>query len=126
MAGEQLRELMRARGVTAVDIADRIGVSKNTVTNWTKGHTPLIPSHVLALAEELAISIDELAGRQAVEVATGEQEALLVLQRLLESAGALRAVSQAAPNLLDVLRDAEETVRRQGGQPPPRPPLRRG
>ena len=60
---ERLRELMRARGVTALDIAGRIGVSKNTVTNWSKGHTPLVPAHVLALADELGTSIDALAGR---------------------------------------------------------------
>jgi transcriptional regulator with XRE-family HTH domain len=115
---------MRTRGVTAIEIAERIGVSKNTVSNWTMGHTPLVPSHLLALAEELAISIDELAGRHAAEVRPAEQDALSVLQRLLENAGALRAVCQAAPNLLDVLRDAEETVRRQRGATPSSP-LRR-
>jgi transcriptional regulator with XRE-family HTH domain len=121
MDGVQLRDLIRSRGLTAAGVATRIGVTKNTVTNWSVGNTRLVPKHLPALADLLGVTIDELAGR-APKHSGDEERALLVLGRLLESAGAVRAISQAAPNLLDVLREAEETVKRHG-EPVERPPL---
>jgi transcriptional regulator with XRE-family HTH domain len=109
---------MRARGVTALEVAGRIGVSKNTISNWTTGRTPVVSPRALALADLLGVSVDELVGRRNADGAATESEAVGVLRDLLGNAGALRAISQAAPSLLDVLSDAEEAVRRAGGDPP--------
>jgi transcriptional regulator with XRE-family HTH domain len=116
-AGEHFRELLRARGLRELDVAEGIGVHKNTVSNWATGRTPVVSPRVRDLAALLGTSIDELASDAGARVSTAAQpddllEAVEVLQRLLDSAGALRSMSNAAPRLMDVLRDAELAVER--------------
>jgi transcriptional regulator with XRE-family HTH domain len=124
--GQQLRNLIRSSGMTANGVAAQIGVNKNTLSNWSQGHTPIVPEHLTALADALGVSIDELAGRKPGRSAA-EEQAITVLSRLVDNAGALRAISQAAPSLLDVLRDAEEALGQRGPRLlPPDPPRASG
>jgi transcriptional regulator with XRE-family HTH domain len=131
MSSGEFRELLQRRGLKAGDVARQLGVHKNTVSNWATGKTPVVPPHLGDLARLLDTSIDELAGitPRSTPLARpseqpGEPGALDVLGRLLESAGAVRSMYHAAPNLMDVLRDAEELVRRHGYDPAPQRPRR--
>lgn len=125
MSDRPLRELFQSRGLRAGDVAREVGVHKNTVSNWTTGKTPVVPPHLRQLARLLDTSIDELAGVGAAEsemqddAATEslESDALELLGRLLESAGAVHAIYHAAPSLMDVLRDAEQLVARGAHRP---------
>jgi transcriptional regulator with XRE-family HTH domain len=131
MSLNQLRTLLEARGLTEVEVAAAIGVHKNTVSNWATGRTPVVPARVQALATLLGTTIDEVAGHQPRTVSAAgddravgatdasERLALDVLARLLDSAGALRALHQSSPNLMGVLRDAQDLVERFGDGPQP-------
>lgn len=120
MSGEYFRQLLRDRDLTGVEVASRIGVHKNTVSNWTTGRTPVVPPHLNALAALLDVTVDELAEPPAPgttpEPSAHEllHRALDVLLRLLDSAGAADPIDEAAPNLMDVLRDAERFVEKHG------------
>lgn len=35
--GEKIRELRKERGITVYEMATRLGVSRNTLTNWERG-----------------------------------------------------------------------------------------
>jgi transcriptional regulator with XRE-family HTH domain len=120
MNDPKLRDLIRLKGTTAGAVAKEIRVSRNTLSNWSRGHTPIVPPHITALANALGVTIDELAGRKPTEA---EAEAQAVLRRLVDNAGALRAISQAAPDLLAVLKDAEAAVGQYGPRllPPNQP-----
>jgi transcriptional regulator with XRE-family HTH domain len=37
---DRLRKALRTSGVGAIEMADYLGVSRNTVSNWINGHTP--------------------------------------------------------------------------------------
>lgn len=132
------RSLLAARGLKEIEVASEIGVHKNTVSNWATGRTRVVPQRVQDLAVLLQTSIDDLAGTPATKSDRDREEAerisrdteeagqlaVEVLRRLLESAGALRSLSQAAPALMDILRDAEDAVERYGGTAPPTGPRR--
>jgi transcriptional regulator with XRE-family HTH domain len=132
MATNQFRNLLQTRGLKEIDVATQIGVHKNTVSNWATGRTRVVPQRIQDLAVLLDTSIDELAGPPRAAQTTRDggltdrEEAALqavdVLRRLLESASALRSLNQAAPALMDVLRDAEAAVELHGSTPPPRGP----
>lgn len=131
---QPLRQLFDDRGLSEAEIARRLGVHKNTVSNWVTGRTELVPKRVLELAAILGVGIDELvhpehppgevAKDDARSASTAESDAIDVLRRLLDSAGAVRSMHQAAPKLMDVLSDAEALVKAFGGRQPPRGPRR--
>lgn len=118
MSAERFRQILDRRGLRGVDVANAVGVHKNTVTNWANGHTPVIPETLQRLARVLDTSLDDLAGGRGPTGATPlteaetEDGAVEVLRRLLERAPALQAIAEATPDLLEVLGDAEEVVRR--------------
>ena len=49
--GEKIRELRKERGITIYEMATRLGVSRNTLTNWEHGEKE---PHAIAMLEEIA------------------------------------------------------------------------
>lgn len=49
--GEKIRELRKERGITVYEMATRLGVSRNTLTNWERGEKE---PHAIAMLEEIA------------------------------------------------------------------------
>jgi transcriptional regulator with XRE-family HTH domain len=129
MSGEHLRSLLRERNLSGREVAVRVGVCTNTVSNWLTGQTHPVPKTAEALAELLGTSIDGLirpplreednhGPRQSPpDPYPAEGDAIKVLQRLLESAHAVEAIHEAGPNLMDILAEAEEVIRRRRGLP---------
>lgn len=70
------REAMRALGINQNDIADRLGVSKGTVSNWFSGRHPASLADLRDIADMLGISIsdmlseDDCLARTALELET--------------------------------------------------------
>jgi putative transcriptional regulator len=67
LIGNRLREIRKAAGLTQAEVADRIGVSRQTV-NYIENGT-FCPSTYLALrlARELEVSVEELFHLKAEE-----------------------------------------------------------
>ena len=49
--GERIRELRKERGITNYEMATRLGISRNTLTNWERGEKE---PHTLEIFEEMA------------------------------------------------------------------------
>lgn len=57
---KQLQHYIRARNLTAAELARRSGVSKQSISNWLGGMEPRSFPHVKKVAEALSVSMDEL------------------------------------------------------------------
>lgn len=49
--GERLRELRKERGLTSYEVATKLGISRNTLTNWERGEKE---PHAVEILEEMA------------------------------------------------------------------------
>ena len=49
--GERIRELRKERGITSYEMATRLGISRNTLTNWERGEKE---PHSVEILEEMA------------------------------------------------------------------------
>lgn len=65
---EKLIQRRKERGMTQEDLADRLSVSRQTVSKWENGECMPDADKFIRLSDILEISLDELAGRE-VEVA---------------------------------------------------------
>ena len=62
MLGQRLYDLRRKQGLSQEQLAEKINVSRQTVSKWESGQsTPDLPK-LLALAEVYSLSLDELVG----------------------------------------------------------------
>ncbi len=63
MFGERLREERIERGLSQIELAVVIGVSKGIISLWENGLREPTLSNLLTLADYFELSLDELVGR---------------------------------------------------------------
>lgn len=68
--GEKIRELRKERGITSYEMATKLGISRNTLTNWERGEKE---PHAVEILEEMSailnVPLQELlAGEKGVRV----------------------------------------------------------
>ena len=72
--GERLSRLRRARGLNQEDLAAQVQVSRQAISKWENDDAmPDLPK-LLAVADALEISLDELCGREAYAAAPAAAE----------------------------------------------------
>ena len=49
--GERIKEMRKERGITSYEMADKLGISRNTLTNWERGEKE---PHAVEILEEMA------------------------------------------------------------------------
>ena len=49
--GERIKELRKERGITIYEMATKLGISRNTLTNWERGEKE---PHTVEVLEEMA------------------------------------------------------------------------
>ena len=49
--GERIRDLRKERGLTSYEMATKLGISRNTLTNWERGEKE---PHAVEILEEMA------------------------------------------------------------------------
>lgn len=54
--GETIREIRKIKGIKAVEMADKIGVSKSAVSQWEKGEGPATLSTLRKIADVLDVN----------------------------------------------------------------------
>lgn len=73
--GLQIMHARKKKGMTQMELADRIGISFQAVSNWERGLSCPDISKLFELSELFDISIDELLGnRRAAQIATEIQD----------------------------------------------------
>ena len=62
MLGQRINELRKARGWSQVDLAKRLGITKQTVSNWENDN--ILPSieMLIRLSETFGVSTDYILG----------------------------------------------------------------
>lgn len=123
-----LRATLERRGLSSAELAERVSVSRNTVTNWTKGTYRPDHEHSKRIAMVLGLTIDELHGRTGApsrrghrpprtttSAAVADQEARGIVRRLaaLGLEEALERIQRASPDLLRVLAEARAHAARE-------------
>lgn len=87
--GEKIKELRRKKGWTQYQLADRVGVSSQVISNLERSYTSdrLRPELMAALSQALGTTIDYLVGpdqRDNIPLSKNEQELLLSFRKLNE------------------------------------------
>lgn len=78
-----LREYRKEKGLSQTELADKIGVSQNTISSWETGRTEPSMRDIKALCNVLDLSVDHLSGAKAREVGEISYEDVLVKVRSL-------------------------------------------
>ncbi|WP_074932897.1 helix-turn-helix transcriptional regulator [Treponema bryantii] len=87
MLSERIKELRIARGMSQVEIAERLGVSKQSVSNWENDN--ILPSidMLIKIAHLFSVSTDFLLGedeRQYLEVTDLTQTQMSHIQQVID------------------------------------------
>ena len=64
-AGQNISALRRERNMTQMELADRMGVSFQAVSNWERGESMSDIVKLTELARLLGVAIDDLLGESA-------------------------------------------------------------
>lgn len=75
--GKKISSLRKEKGITQMELADKLGISFQAVSNWERGNTMPDISKLPELAEILGVTIEELLGDErkgkiVEEVANGD------------------------------------------------------
>ena len=68
MLHEQIRRLRTARGITQVELAHRLGVSKQSVSNWESNNIQPSIELLEKIADLFGVTTDYLLGREDLQV----------------------------------------------------------
>ncbi len=78
----RLVALRKLRGLTQVELAEKIGVSRNLLSNYEQGRTHLTDETIIRIALALKVSSDELLGLKNGQNTDAEKISLRFLRRL--------------------------------------------
>jgi transcriptional regulator with XRE-family HTH domain len=126
----RLSDALKSRAISRKEFAGIVGVSRNTVTSWTRGRYRPDHEHCGRIATALGMSIDELFGRATPPRRNGEpasplkhtaasadHEAQRIVRALavLELEEPLEGLQRITPSILRVLADARAHARTGNG-----------
>ena len=63
--GNNIQSLRKRKGLSQEKLAEKINVTRQTISNWELGETAPNPEQLILLSKEFDISIDELVGNDA-------------------------------------------------------------
>jgi transcriptional regulator with XRE-family HTH domain len=61
---KKIREIREAKGIEQLELADKIGISKQRLNNYENGRSNVPTDLVPVFADALGVSIDTLYGRE--------------------------------------------------------------
>lgn len=88
--GENIKKIAALKGIRQVDIAEHMGVSQGSVSNWIKGTNSIDIENLAELCHFLGVSLDQIYGVAPItpEVTLSSDETELIsLFRMLNSDG---------------------------------------
>lgn len=89
--GEHIARLRKERGITQVEMAERIGLSQSIVSKYESGELRLHAELIVRLAEVFRTSTDEVLGVKSATVSGAAEHGGRTEQRLMKK---LRQVAQ--------------------------------
>jgi transcriptional regulator with XRE-family HTH domain len=107
----RLKAAMELRGYSHRRLANAIGASQNSVTNWTRGHNEPSLRHLRSISRELDVSLSELLEEDRHRPLE-DRASSLVRELAAQPIGpAVQILNESAPDLLDLLGQAERYVK---------------
>lgn len=119
--GRRLREVLGARQVTQSELARRVGVSNNTVTNWVHGvHRPDL-THLERVADALSVDPNDLLrDANPVPGRSDEHRRIVAALAALDVDSSVAALAREAPDLIRILADARRLAKPEAPSDPAR------
>jgi transcriptional regulator with XRE-family HTH domain len=112
--GARIAALRKARSITQVQLAEKLGISQQTLQSYECGRRRVPVSAMPLVAQHLAVSLDELFDSQpkeAAKSAPAKRGPLPQWQQQLQRIGTLpRAKQQVVMQMLDGVLSAEATA----------------
>ena len=87
MLNQRIRELRKARHWSQVELADKLGISKKSLSNWENNNIQPSIEMLMRLASSLNVSTDHLLGmdeRSFLEVSGLSDEELAHVQLIID------------------------------------------
>jgi len=84
---ERIRELRLARGLSQVDLADSLGVTKQSVSNWENSNIQPSIDMLIRLANYFSVSTDYILGmddRDYIEVTGLDDKELAHIRQIID------------------------------------------
>lgn len=72
--GENIYNLRKRKKLSQEDLSERIGVTRQTISNWKLNETTPNPNQLKLLSKVLDISIDELVGNKSMQTRREEKK----------------------------------------------------
>ena len=91
--GQRIATLRKARDLTQVQLAERLGVAQQTLAHYEAGRLRLLAGALIKMAEELGVSIEELVGETKAKTHT-KRGPVPKIQQQLEQLGRLPKAKQ--------------------------------
>ena len=61
---DKILEVAKSKGITQVQLAERLGVGKQAVSEWKKGRSTAYMKRIGDIADFLGVSVDYLVGKE--------------------------------------------------------------
>lgn len=94
--GENIKMVAALRGIRQVDIAEHMGVSQGSVSNWIKGTNSIDIENLAELCRFLSVSLDQIYGVSPISpevTLSSEETELISFFRMLNSEGRILAMN---------------------------------
>ena len=72
--GNNIQILRKRKGISQEKLAEKINVTRQTISNWELGETAPNPEQLILLSKEFDTSIDELVGNDAMPSNSSDED----------------------------------------------------
>lgn len=91
-----LKEIRKSRGLTQDELAEKLGVTKQIVSNWEREITPVTLGSAREIAKVLNCTLDELSGWEATkEQHENEKQIDALIAQLKDTASAIEDLKKS-------------------------------
>lgn len=82
LIGARLKRFRLAKGLSQAQLAEKIGVSRETITAYESGRARLLDDVISSLAKALSISADEILGLKKSDTASADTPSVQIARRM--------------------------------------------
>lgn len=91
-----LKEIRKSRGLTQDELAEKLGVTKQIVSNWEREITPVTLGSAREITKVLNCTLDELSGWEATkEQHENEKQIDALIAQLKDTASAIEELKRS-------------------------------
>lgn len=91
-----LKEIRKSRGLTQDELAEKLGVTKQIVSNWGREITPVTLGSAREITKVLNCTLDELSGWEATkEQHENEKQIDALIAQLKDTASAIEELKKS-------------------------------